>query len=294
MTTDNTAHDDLLVFVHIPKTGGTTLNSMLAHQYTAQQTYEVMMRGMSATTETPLISFSKIRRLKRALKSRQLLRVVHGHFDLSLEHFFPARARYVTFLRDPVDRAISHYFHYRGKPSDPIHDLAMRSSLIDWVSRAGLIEMDNGQTRRLAGEMARPFGTLTRQTLERAKANLRRFAIVGLTERFEESQILLQRAFSWPACRYPARNVGDHSAAEFDPEVLQAIRDQNRFDIELYAFATELFDGAVSKVDIASGRARLLAAPEHVEPSPSLRELPEQPDHRRAWSGLMSMLSASA
>jgi hypothetical protein len=37
--------DGLIAFVHIPETGGTTLNSIIARQYRPEETYEVMMRG---------------------------------------------------------------------------------------------------------------------------------------------------------------------------------------------------------------------------------------------------------
>lgn len=289
---DNESQGGLLVFVHIPKTGGTTLNSMLAHQYPAAQAYEIMMRGMSATAAAPLISFSKIRRLKRTLRSRQM-RVIHGHFDLSLGPLMPDGAQFFTFLRNPVDRAISHYFHYRNNPSDPIHALAMRADLKEWVTASGLVEMDNGQTRRLAGEMGRPVGTVTQEMLERAKTNLKKFAVVGLTERFEESQVLLRHAFSWPVCRYPARNVGERQAGGFDIDMLDAIRRHNRFDLELYAFAVELFDEAINRIDMAGERALLSAAPEYVAPpsTPPAARVP--PAYRRAWSGIRSYLFAS-
>ena len=48
-------HKGLVAFVHIPKTAGTTLNSILAREYSPDETYEVMMRGMSLSVPKPLI-----------------------------------------------------------------------------------------------------------------------------------------------------------------------------------------------------------------------------------------------
>ncbi len=266
--TEACARSDLVVFVHIPKTAGTTLNALLAHHYSADQIYEIMMRGMSVTTSTPLISASKIRRLKRALKHDDELRVIHGHFDLSLGKLLPTRAKLVTLLRDPVERAISHYFHYRKMQFDPINPLAMRSSLSEWVGNCGLVEMDNGQTRRLAGDMDKPFGQVTQAMLERAKENLSRFSVVGLTERFEETQVLLNKTFDWPLYRYTPRNVSElrlHRSEVSDQDV-RFIMDCNRFDMELYRFAAELLEQAVSRFNMVEELSALRNAPEHVEP----------------------------
>lgn len=247
---------------------------MLARTYSRDEMHKVMMRGMSlrmprrALIPKPLLSFSNTRRLKSALARPHPVRLIRGHFDLSIGKLLPAGTRFFTLLRDPVERAISHYYHYRRKTTDPIHALAMQSTLTEWVSTRGLVEMDNGQTRRLAGEMSLPCGRVTVQMLERAKLNLaEKFTVVGLTERFEESLVLLHRAFGWPLYRVNSRNVGNDRPPRtgVSEETLEAIEKHNRFDLELYRFGTALFEDALSKFDVAGELARLRAAPEHVE-----------------------------
>jgi len=261
----------VVAFLHIPKTAGTTLNAILARQYSPDETHEIMMRGMSWLRPRPtlvpklLISPSKIRRLKSVLRRGPSVRMIHGHFDLSIKRVLPNDVRLFTFLRDPVERAISHYYHYRRQTGDPIQPLAMRSTLGEWVRDCGLVEMDNGQTRRLAGEMNLPCGRVTHELFERAKTNLaRNFAVVGLTERFEESLILLQRAFGWPLDRFTLRNVGGNRLRrdQVDDETLNVIQDCNRYDLDLYRFATGLFEGAANGIDMAAELARLRATPE--------------------------------
>lgn len=277
----------VIAFVHIPKTAGTTLNALLARAYASHETCEIMMRGMSlrlpgaAILPKPAISHSKIRRLKSALKHRPALRLIRGHFDLSLGSILPADTRYFTLLRDPVERAVSHYRHYRRQTNDPIHPLALRSTLTEWVRSCGLVEMDNGQTRRLAGAMNLPCGRVTPQTLERAKSALaRNFEVVGLTERFDETLVLLHRAFHWPLYRLAAQNVGDCRTrhARLSEEELQAVEACNRYDLELYRFACALFDQAVSAIDMAGELARLRAAPNYAAPRPA--SLPLEPARR--------------
>jgi hypothetical protein len=248
----------LIAFLHIPKTAGTTLNSILAREYAPDECHEIMMRGMSwilpkpAIIRRPLISFSKIRRLRSAARNQPNLRLVRGHFDLSIARHLPADTRFFTLLRDPVERAISHYYHYRRRPVDRIHPLAMRSTLTEWVSACGIVEMDNGQTRRLAGEMNLACGRVTPATLERAMSRLAQFAVVGLTERFDESVLLLQHAFGWKRQSAAASNVGENRPArvEVSEAALQVIEDCNRFDRELYRFASDLFEEAISGIDV--------------------------------------------
>lgn len=246
----------LIAFVHVPKTAGTTLNSILSHQYAAEQTFEVMMRGMSwikprsSLIPKPLIQFSKLRRLKFALKPPHSVRLVSGHFDMSLRNRLPADTQYFTLLRDPIERAISHYHHYRRMTDDAIHPLAMRSTLAKWVSECGLVEMDNGQTRRFAGEMNLPCGRVTPQMLERAKANLAtHFTVVGLTERFDETLMLLQQAFNWSTYGFLSRNIGKNRPprSQVDDATLAVIAQCNHYDLILYQYAEALFQKALNE-----------------------------------------------
>src|ERR1041385_1057683 len=82
--------NSLIAFLHIPKTAGTTLNSILSREYAPDECYEIMMRGMAwilpkrPLIRRSLISFSKVLRLRTAVRSERKLRLVRGHFDLSI------------------------------------------------------------------------------------------------------------------------------------------------------------------------------------------------------------------
>lgn len=260
----------LTVFLHIPKTAGTTLNSIFAHHLSEGERYKLMMRGMSfvrprfCLLPPRLISRSNLRRFREALARPGQLKIVDGHFDMSIASHMPADACWVTLLRDPVARAISHHQHYRKLSADPVHRLAQESSLVDWVATRGLVEMDNGQTRRLAGEMGRPIGRVDASVLAKAKANLTRFHLVGLSERFEEFQVLLNAAMAWPCLRYPAQNVGQRSSTHrlLSASERSLIESLNAFDVELYHFANSLFENSIRHLDMSAELMRLRAAPE--------------------------------
>ena len=258
----------LIVFLHVPKTAGTTLNTIFRDIYGTPATCKVMMRGMSLVAPRwpwlpqQLISAGSLRRFQQRLRSDQGLRIVHGHFDMSLAKHLPADADYITLLRDPIERAISHYHHFRRRQQDNLHPLACQHSLSDWVSHCRLIEMDNGQTRRLAGASRLPIGQVDGQTFALAKANLRKFSLVGLSEQFADFQLLLQARYGWPCRRYDRQNVGRRPAgSELDQETLRTLISYNQWDIELYAYARSLFEQALSQIDLEAERTRLANAP---------------------------------
>lgn len=257
------------VFLHVPKTAGTTLNSIFANHLEDGQRYKLMMRGMSYVRPRfslfgpRLISRTNLGRFRAALAEPGKLKVIDGHFDMSIARFMPEDAFWITLLRDPVERAISHYRHYRALEKDPMHRTARENTLLSWVMGCNLVEMDNGQTRRLAGAMDAPIGSVDDRMLETAKRNLAKFDMVGLSERFDAFQVLLHAAMGWPLQRYPACNVGKSPvesmpASESDRSVLRAF---NRYDDALYEFAHTLFERSIANVDMPAALKALQAAP---------------------------------
>lgn len=78
-----------------------------------------------------------------------------------------------------------------------------------------------------------------------AKENIdKHFAVVGLTERFDETLILCQLAFNWKMPFYTKRNVTQKKAdsSNMDAETLEVIRQYNALDIELYEYAQKRFE----------------------------------------------------
>lgn len=255
----------VVVFLHIPKTAGTTFNSMLSQWFRPDEVQEIMMRGMSFRlprfphVPKPLVAPTKIRRLRDALASDHPPRLIRGHLDFSISRYLPADTEYITLLRHPVDRAVSHYYHYRRQTRDPGRELAMGSTLLEWVCERGLVEMDNGQTRRLAGEMKLPIGSVSADTLEKAKRNLAtRFSLVGTTERFDEFKILAHRHFMQRDRVYPALN-GDGPVPVLDAKSHEIVKQWNRFDLELHTFADELFRRAIAQADLGTLDPRKVA-----------------------------------
>jgi hypothetical protein len=179
------------------------------------------------------------------------LRGVTGHFSFGIHLHISSPSKYVTIVRNPIDRLLSLYFHILKWPRSPQQKRIVQAglSLEQFVTMSGYTQADNGQARRLAG-VEPEFGECDEDLLTLAKTNIsRHFATVGLVERFDESIVLIKRAFGWPLeLRYWKRLVNKERppADGIAPRTLEILRERNWLDLRLYEYACEVFDRQVA------------------------------------------------
>jgi hypothetical protein len=230
-----------LVFLHIPKTAGSTLWHILRRQYTPQALFRTDENAL-APVLTP--------------QQWNQTRVLLGHFAYGIKVDWREPPVYITVLRDPQERLLSHYGH---AARDLKNFLKIRSlsdfegplTLNDYLDSRWW-EIDNGQTRMLAGPeaMALPFGECGQDVFETAKRNLlENIALTGLTERFDETLLLLRRMFGWNLPCYLSENIGTSRPRReaVSLETLQRISELTRWDRELYALAETRLDEHIAE-----------------------------------------------
>jgi hypothetical protein len=105
--------------------------------------------------------------------------------------------------------------------------------------------MNDGQVRLLSGvggEAA--FDAVDERMLTRAIDNLQQCAVVGITEQFDGTLLLLQRSFGWNHISYAHANVGygRMGRGQLDAETIDAVRRYNRHDQALYEETLRLFN----------------------------------------------------
>jgi hypothetical protein len=256
----------LLVFVHIPKTAGTTLRTVLSMNERGSRSRALgnVFKGGGG------VSRALIERL-RAGRGPDLrgARLVRGHFPLGIREYLPSymseerELRCFTFLREPAERTLSHYFAIhdvgRGYGLPP---LAPEATLDDAIEGGYL--HDNLHTRMLSG-LPEPFGEVDDAMLEQAKHNLTEgLACFGLTERFDESLVLAKQRLGLQRILYDSSsrvNTTRPRGDEVTAELRSSAERWNRYDIELYGYAKELFDNAPERdhaefqVELAALRA---------------------------------------
>lgn len=242
-----------LIFLHIPKTAGTTLERILARQYGHDALFK--MRPEEEDLEGAV---QRLRDLDAA--TRRKVRLIHGHMHFGIHDVLGEPVPYMTMLRHPVDRVISHYYYVKRRPNHYLHDLVRDGmTLREYVETAGggrSIEFDNGQTRAYAGP---PYdraevGTCDEEMLEAARRNLdTHFRAVGVSERFDESLLLFRHAFGWRLPFYVRHNVTRNrpSMDEVDPETRAVVEEHSRLDLALYRYATDRLDARVRELGVS-------------------------------------------
>ena len=229
------------LFIHIPKTAGSTLMSLVWRQYKKENILHIESRFDNCLLEIPE-------------DERGAFAFIGGHMCYGIHEMIPNNTSYFTILREPVKRVISYYNYIQSQEGDRFHTLAVDMEPEEFFQNSELLEINNGQVRRLFGYSGFDvgFSECTQEMLETVKSNIsNRFSVVGLTERFTESYFLINKVYSWKPMLYVNKNITPRSSVTSlsNPELIATIKKYNRLDLELYNYAEELFDEIITRTE---------------------------------------------
>lgn len=181
-----------------------------------------------------------------------------GHFSVGLHRFIP-ELRYVTCLRNPVSRLVSHYHHALNDPSHYLHQkiISRHLDLPGYVSSGLSGELSNGMTRMLAGIEDFHHGSVDDQTLALAKFNIETyFDGVVLSESFDSGLLMLAESLNWKTPYYLRRKVGHYPTASSTPDEhsRSVIEEHNQLDCELHAWASDRFNETAAMISDLQAR----------------------------------------
>ena len=222
------------VFLHIPKTAGTTLTSIIARNYSDS---EIVRLYEPAHFEEQMIE---------GLKSDSA-KMLFGHFPY-VNHLNDSYIYVFTFLRDPILRTISTYIHLKNSP-DSLHKKWMKD-VKEFPDFLKMPQAFNWQVRHLSGQKYKDdFGRDLNASLAMAEENLERMNVVGITERFNDSLFCISADLRWNKLWHQNQNVrsNNNEAQLIYEKYYEEIIAENTFDFKLYELGNRLLDHRLSQ-----------------------------------------------
>src|SRR5262245_4512894 len=225
-----------LVFIHIPRTAGTTVNKILMRNYK----YRADSHGPNFFPPYFPDQFLSLVQRPHSPDDRIRPAFFTGHIDLTNKIFRYMPVRYValTVLRAPIDRIISHYRFNSTQPS--IFQDAIRKQGLDVVSYVKHFGAAIPQQYEL---FAPPSVGSAEKRATQALRNLEELvSLFGLQERFEEFTNMLAGALGLPDVSHKALNKLPSGAADVTQEQIEEIRPLLKNDIDFYEGVAKLYN----------------------------------------------------
>lgn len=252
-----------LFFVHIPKCAGTAFeNYVLSLSRGFDRSRAFTGVGANGEPET----------LGDYFKVESNSPFVFGHIPYAAAKKFSGQSFFAVFLRDPVQRTLSHYRSWHDAenfmPGDPHHDSAspelvealrfsQSASLEEFVSSSNRLVIEGALGNLQVKFLSTYSGSDMEKHLESAMRNLDDFDFVGIADRFADSiahfRFLIPEAGPYQLGA-ALENRSRVKVEEISDSVLELIREQVKYDLRLYEYARALFEKRVTERVRACGK----------------------------------------
>jgi hypothetical protein len=219
-----------VLFMHIPKTAGTAFREAIAANY---KHFEIAYLYPTL----PGFLVDDLRLLP--MEQRRCYRMIIGHFQFGMHEALPQESQYITVVREPTARVLSHYAYLQQTQPDLVTEGGGVLPLKSFLEQRLTVDFDNAMVRFFSGvgQRAFPPGALSRDVFDLAVYNLRTaFTFVGHQETSTASFAWLRNHFGWHAkAGLEVANPGKRqSPFEKEPGLLKSIRHYNHWDYLFY------------------------------------------------------------
>jgi hypothetical protein len=230
--------DPTLIFLHIPKAGGSTLHHVLDWNYDHTRTITVYNQI------PPLIALPDAQ--------KRQIQCLKGMVFYGIHRYLPQDCTYITIMRDPVERVISHYFYSFSRKRrlgelirefDPVEALRHEPFHATYQLRV-LLGGDNIESIL--------HDPLPDNAVEIAKQNLaRHFAVAGVLDYYDPTLLIMKRRFGWSRAFYARQNVGQERIprSEIPAPLLDRLTEACAPEIELYQYVKQQTEALIAQQD---------------------------------------------
>ncbi len=227
-----------MIFLHIPKCGGNTFHQIIKREYKKDPSFAIRVLEDFTLNIDEFINLPE--------ETRHQIKLLRGHMHFGLHKYLSEPSVYVTFLRNPVDRVISHYKYVLSNTNHQLYEFAKSRTINEYVKDLN-IYLNNATIVHLSGlDRHTPPNVL----LSTAKKNIERyFPVVGILEYYDESLILMKSEFRWKLPYYQKLNFTDKMAVNgLSEETYELIKAYNKEDILLYELFKEKMEQKIKQM----------------------------------------------
>ncbi len=211
-----------VVSMHIPKTAGTSFRNMLKDHYGNDNAVRFDINIVTKRIDIENIKFTKT-------KLEKNIRVIHGHFyynDLVSLIDLQEGVKFITWLRDPVQRVVSNYFYLQKRLKEELDEESKGLNILAKMQKS-LIEYARNEISR------------NRISKFLDGSNLSDFDFVGIMEYYNDDIKYIANYLGMDNPEIYMHNTTGKKE-EIDGGILKEISELNSLDIELYNQAVEL------------------------------------------------------
>lgn len=245
----------LLIHLHLPKTGGSTLNGMIKRGFKRDEMFQSTLLDDQVFSGLGVATYESCERSLRRYELNHI-RYLSGHVPYGVHRIFNRPAQYISVVRHPVERVLSYFFFGR-QIGDPYLKNGRWLSLEEYVENQRDIILNDHQTRVISGcpdldAKAGPCGAevigapVQAHHLDQAKRNVENsFLAIASLEQLTELALMVRTIYGWPMRRlhndYKNPTKGRPRLADIAPHLIKIIERCNAHDIELYEWAGKRF-----------------------------------------------------
>ena len=217
-----------IVFLHIPRTTGSSFRWSAASQYGNERIGLIHHQHYNE---------------EQILENQNQFKMITGHFGMGAKFILALqeKSNLITMLREPLHRFLSFYHYGSNMPSYVDYETMKNQKLEDLITDSHY-QYHNDMCHMLSGvnysESVNDAYVMAQDHLENV------FTLFGFTELYPEMLAIMYRRFNWNGVVVKQSEYvpGVPRPGDLSTDLLKILTKNNEADISLYKFALDLYE----------------------------------------------------